>query len=142
MKTKLVATSLALSLLLLGPTIVLAAAVKVPLKQTDPPKSEVGFVIVNNPRGKTDFILQVSLKGAYKANWDHYVYIYDKNSGKYLFYLWPEPGGILHTNKKGNGNFHLNGNLEPGSYKLMIWINEEPTGHSYYVAGPIEITVK
>jgi len=141
MRKLVIAGFLALSLLLV-PMATYGAAVKVTLKLTDSPYSEVGFVIFNNPSGETNFVLQVSLKNARTANWDHYLYVYDTISGRYLFYLWPAPGGILHTNEAGNGNFHLNGHLEPGSYNLVVWINEQPTGHSYYVAGPVEITIK
>ena len=132
---------LALSLVLAVQTAVYGAAVKVPLKLTDPPYSEVGFVIFNNPRGDTNFVLQISVKNAAKTNWDHYVYVYDTISGQYLFYSWPAPGGILHTNKVGKGNFHLSSHLPPGSYNLKVWINEEPSGHSFYVAGPVATTI-
>jgi len=141
LEKRVIPAVLTLALFLLTPMAANAAATKASVKMTDSPYSVVGFAVFNSPSGvDVNFVLQVSLKDV-KPNMDYYVYLYDYNSGKYLFYLWPDPGGILHTNQVGNGNFHLNDHLEPGTYNLRLWINEEPTGHSYFGTDYVQITI-
>ena len=101
-------------------------AMQLPLVPFAPPwKSDYVFgggkVIMNNPTGDAvNLVIQVAVKGA-MPNTDYVVYLeyfYGMAGGHYYAL------GVLHTNRKGNGNFHSN-RLEPqGQYYLGICLND------------------
>jgi hypothetical protein len=71
-----------------------------------------GFAVINSSSGPNNFELTVSLKGA-APNTNFEVYLE----------LGSTPIGVVGTfttNKAGNGNFHINMAMVPGTYNLGI----------------------
>jgi len=109
-------------------------AIQLPLVPYAPPWHEGytfggGKVIMNNPTGDAvNLVIEVAVKGA-MPNTDYVVYLeyfYGMTGWKYYAL------GILHTNGKGNGNFHCN-RLEPqGQYYLGICLNDLTNADATY----------
>ena len=80
-----------------------------------------GKVIMNNPTGDAvNLVIQVAVKGA-MPNTDYVVYLeYFYGMSGWHFYAL----GVLHTNGKGNGNFHSNRLEVKGQYYLGICLND------------------
>lgn len=73
-----------------------------------------GFVVINSSSGPNNMELTVSLKGA-PANTTYEVWL--EVDGQPT--LGPAVGTFT-TNKQGNGNFHINMQMAPGTYDLGI----------------------
>ena len=115
---KKVVIALALSLVAVGLLGVPAMAAAVKLDLAPAPSTTgltgSGFVVFNNSSGSKNMELTVSLKSA-PANTTYEVWL--ENNGQ------PMPGspvGKFTTNKAGNGNFHINMKMAPGTYNLGI----------------------
>jgi hypothetical protein len=105
-----------------------------------------GKVILNNPAGTLNLIVQVDLKGAALEAYD--VWICDTGGASLLPLValgstgWFKLG-VLETNVAGNGTLHCNVTLEvPGELELMVYLDPfDNLTYDAYVseAEPIEI---
>jgi hypothetical protein len=73
-----------------------------------------GFAVINSSSGPNNFELTVSLKGAAPdTTFEVWLELYGQPT------LGPAVGAFT-TNKQGNGNFHINMAMVPGTYNLGI----------------------
>jgi len=109
---KLLIISISIMIILALASSVMAKAVKLDLLPFVSAAEGSGKVVLNNPSGAVNFIVQVNIKGA-QANHPYVVWIYAASGGdfsefpEYLDSGWYNLGELL-TNKKGNGSFHIN----------------------------------
>lgn len=112
------------ALLVIGSAVAVhAKAEKEDLYATPVPKqfsqtgTVAGFVILNNPAGTNNLIVEVSLKGG-ASNATYGVYL-EKYSAAFVWLNYTYLGDLT-TNRQGKGNAHFNPSLTPGVYCLQI----------------------
>jgi len=120
------------------PAIAMAASSKLtitPYGSLTGYKYGTGKIIVNNPKGAVNFILELMLK---KATPSHTYYVYAWVDQDWTNLNWDNlfQLGSFTTNKQGNGNFHFNnaGQLLPiaslptGEHKFKFVITDDNLG--------------
>jgi hypothetical protein len=97
-----------------------------------------GFVVLNNPQGEHNIIVNVSVKSGVPG-------IYDV----YLRKLNPQPApaewqllGQVTVMPNGTGSFHFNGNALSGSLLRMVALNPAGTSVTRYASPPITMELK
>ena len=137
---KLLIISISIMIVLALSSSVMAKAVNLELPQfdlIDPLETGLGKVILNNPSGEINFVVQVNIKGA-QIDHTYVVWIY-YGSGS-----WINLGELL-TNAVGNGSFHLNMTLPEATLTgIIVALNEVvPFNHRQYSSDPSgEIVIK
>ncbi len=124
MKRTTIAVVLSLVLVALIAVPVLAAAKKLALAPIATLPGGRGFVVINSSSGPNNTELTVSLKGA-AANTTYEVWLesLETKSQPAIPASMPwitNPVGTFTTNGQGNGNFHINLRIAPGTYDLGI----------------------
>jgi len=116
MKKLIIASAFCLLMVAIIAVPAMAAAAKLDLapapNHPDYPGS--GFAVINSSSGPNNMELTVSLKGA-AADTTYEVWL--ENNGQPTF---GPPVGTFTTNGQGNGNFHINMYMVPGTYNLGI----------------------
>ena len=145
---KLLIISISIMIILALASSAMAKAVQLDLLPYVAAAEGSGKVILNNPLGAVNFIVQVNIEGA-QTNHTYVVWIFAASGGDFSgFDEYSNSGwynlGELITDEFGNGSFHLNIAL-PGTGLLSgieVALNEvsPPTGRQYSSeVGEIEI---
>jgi len=130
---KLIILAISIMMILSLSSIVMAKAVKLDLGALGTEKGQ-GKVILNNPSGAINLVVQVNLKGA-QPDFPYCVWI--KAEGVDFIYL-----GKLVTNGVGNGTFHKNVETElKGIFnKIIVALDDCDSINLYWSdEGKIEI---
>jgi uncharacterized membrane protein len=143
---KLLIITISIMIILALCSSVMAKAVPLVL---EPLREETGTgkVILNNPKGAINFVVQVNLKGARDITYNVYIRAKDESSN-WVVFPGDNPGagwyklGELITNEVGNGSFHINLELEHSGKLNDIEVALDDYVLNYYWSEKGEIEIK
>ena len=146
---KLLIITISIMIILALSSSVMAEAVKLDLPPcTSSGETGLGEVILNNPSGAIELVVQVNLKDA-QDEFNYNVYIRAKDiTNNWVVFSGDTPGagwyklGELITNGEGNGSFHTNLKLEFSGILKEIEVALDDFVVNYYWSEKGEIEIK